>query len=57
MVLFNSGVMACREAMWEEYQIADDTGDPLLDMLGWDDHEFHLPNRVKFEILMKRYQS
>lgn len=43
--------------MWEEYQIADDTGDPLLDMLGWDDHEFHLPNRVKFEILMKRYQS
>lgn len=49
--------MACREAMWDEYRMASEISDPLLDMLEWEENEIDLPTRVKFEILMERYQG
>jgi len=51
------GVMACREAIWAEYQCAARRRDPLLDQLEWEDHEVKLTDRHKFETLMDRYQA
>ncbi|KAF8502554.1 hypothetical protein BU17DRAFT_101935 [Hysterangium stoloniferum] len=47
------GVMACREAMWDEFQLALEARDPLLDLLQW---EHKSSNREKFDSLMERYQ-
>ena len=47
------GVIACQEAMWDEYQMASETGDPLLDELEWKIHEIDLPDQIKFEILLE----
>jgi hypothetical protein len=56
--MFNiSGVMACREAIWDEYRNAAGRQDPLLDQLEWEDHELKFTDREKFETLMERYQA
>jgi hypothetical protein len=51
------GVIACRQAMWDEYRLAVGTADPLLDMLEWEEHELDLSNQEKFDLLIGRYQA